>query len=157
MSDIRPDQINPQGIDLADLAKAVSRLSNWKTYTIYALIVISLILGGIALWQRGTVAHAETQLAKTETTMQRLEIERDVALANAAACRGNLESQNKQIEEQGEKFKDLSEEMGDLGKQIAKSIAEGKAYRNSQNVRDQATPQTCEEALEFMNRNTRHD
>ena len=153
MSDI----ITPQGIDLADLAKAVSKLSNWKNYTIYALIIVSLILGGIALWQRGTVAHSKTQLAKTETTMQRLEIERDVALANAAACRGNLESQNRQIEDQGRKYKDLTEEMSDLGNQIAKSIADGKAYRNSQNIRNQTTPQTCDEALEFMNRNTRHD
>lgn len=150
-------ELGPQAaynISVADIASAVVKLSNWKTYVIYGLIGLSVVLGGVALWQRGTIANNKVALVEKKAEIETLKVERDLAKANETACRTSVENQNKRITEQGEQYRKLSDDMAELGEGIARSIAEGKAYRKSQSTREQATPKTCEETLDFLNKNT---
>lgn len=142
----------PQGaIEAKDVINVATKLSKWKNYVLYAAVAIILIEGGVILWQRGTVANAETELAKNQTEMQRLRIERDLAKSNENTCKLNLDSQNKQIDKQGKDYAKLQADM----KALEKKIADGDFYDKADDVRNQQTPKTCEEALDFMNRNTR--
>lgn len=152
-TNLPPEQL--QSLNVEDIAKAVVRLSKWKNYVIYLLLLVAIVLAGLLLWQRGNLAYAKTELAQAETVTQRLQTERDLAMTNETSCRTNLQNQNDQIEGQGELYNKMVDGMGELGKKIDKSIAEGAAYRKSTNVRNQTTPKTCAEVLDFLNRNSK--
>lgn len=146
MNDNEP---TPQGIDASDIAKVVVKASNWKTYVIYALLVVIAVESVGLLWQRGTVKGYEVKIAKHDSEILRFQTERDIAKANEKSCRVNLDDQNKKLTELGNRFKNMQNSFSD----IESRIKSGEFTRNADNVRKQPTPKTCQEAVDFINRN----
>lgn len=139
-----------QGIDASDLVKVAGKLSNWKTYVIYALLAVAAIESGIIIWQRANVAEAKLEVSKKDNELQRIMIERDIAKANEKSCRVNLDDQNLRVTEAGKRYEVLQKEFAKL----AETIAKGDFYKPADDLRKQPVPKTCQEALDFMNRNT---
>lgn len=130
----------PEGISVGSI---VGKAVNWQQYVIYVLLIVCAAQGGWILWQRGSNA-------KQTTEIQHLKIERDTAKTNEAATKVALDEQNKQIADAGKNYNDLQKKFDDL----AKKIKNGDYYKPADNARNQPTPKSCQEALDFMNRNT---
>lgn len=139
----------PQGLDVSDAAKLVSKASNWQTYLIYLLLICILIEGIAILWQRGTVNAYKLKLAKYDNEITLLKTARDLAQSNEAACRVNFDVQNKKIIQLGKDLADANTSFDDLRNRILK----GEFNKAADAVKNQPTPKTCQDAVEFINRN----
>lgn len=146
----------PQGVSLNDIniPQIVSRLSNWKNYVIYTLLVVILVLVGVVIWQRGSLAKAETTIAKNTTVQQHLIIERDLAKSDLKTCGMKVAEQNVQITKAGDDYAQVKKDWSKLDKFISDGIRNGTIFKSADEVRRQKTPKSCNEALDFMNRNT---
>lgn len=138
----------PQGA-VSDILVVAKRLTRWKTYVIYLLLATVAVEAGVIVWQRGNVAKAELAVASKDKELTRVKLERDLANTNEKSCRVNLDDQNGKIADAGKRYDRLQREMVEL----AKKIAEMDAYKPADDVRKQPTPKSCQEALDFMNRN----
>ncbi len=139
----------PQAAMATNIISVAGKLSNWKQYVIYALLVVVAIEGGYIVWQRGNFAEAKLEVANKDKQLNQVILERDLAKMNEKSCRVNLDDQNGKITDAGKRYDRLQSEMVDL----AKKIANGNYYNPADNVRNQPTPKTCQDALDFMNRN----
>lgn len=146
MTDETPKQ---EEVLAGGVLSVVGAVSNWKTYVIYALLGLVAIEGIYIIWQRGNVAAAELVARNSEEKVKDMKLARDLAQANEATCRVNFEDQNRKIEEAGKRYNKLQSEMLDL----ATDIANGKYYKPANDVRNQITPKTCIETLDFLKRN----
>ena len=150
MTDKKNEAVDtPQGVKVSDVVDVAVKLSKWKTYALYALLAVVAIQGGVIIWQRGNVAKAELAVANKDKEMVSIILERDVARGNDKTCRLNLADQSAKITEAGKRYTVLQGEMAELERRIAN----GDFYKPADNVRNQATPKSCAEALDFMNRN----
>jgi hypothetical protein len=138
----------PQGAT-GDVLKVVGHLTKWKTYAIYALLAVVVAEGAYIVWQRGNVAEAKLEVANKDKELQQVILERDLAKMNEKSCRINLDDQNGKITDAGKRYDRLQAEMVEL----ARKIANGDFYDKADDVRNQTTPKSCQEALDFMNRN----
>lgn len=139
----------PQGASAGDIVKVATKLSNWKNYVIYALLAVMVVEGVVILWQRGTVAEAKLDVQKKEKEVAALKVERDIAKSNESSCRINLDKQNTDIADAGKRYNDLQKEFD----QLQRDIDSGKYYKNADDVKKQPVPKTCQETLDFFNRN----
>ena len=144
-----PKKEEPQAATAGDILKVAGKLSNWKTYVIYALLALVVVEGVVIIWQRGTVAKSAVLVAKADAKVTRITTERDIALSNEKSCRVNLADQNEKVGDAGKRYDRLKGEMDDL----AKRIKDGEFYKPAEDVRKQPTPKSCDEALDFLNRN----
>ncbi len=128
------------------LPSVVGKLSNWKTYVIYALLATVALQTVWILWQRGNVSKQETEIVE-------LKIARDVAKGNEDRCRLAFDDQSKRIVDAGAEFEQSQKKVNDLNKWIRENIANGTIHSKSDGIRNQNTPENCQEALEFMQRN----
>lgn len=139
----------PQGSALDIVAPILKTVTPWRTYVIYALIGLAVIEGGIILWQRGTVAAAKLEVAHKDAEVNRITLERDIANTNEKSCRVNLDDQNRKISDAGKRYDNIQKEM----KELSERLKDMDVYKPADDVRKQPTPTTCQEALDFMNRN----
>jgi hypothetical protein len=148
------NELKPEALNL-NVSGVVGALSNWKTYVIYLLLAVSLGEGVVILWQRGTNSHAKTELVKKDREIDMLKVARDLANANLATCQLNVEDQNRRIAAFGDDYKNLNKQFNDLDTFIRTGIKNGTFYRKADEVRNQVTPKSCDETLDFLNRNTK--
>lgn len=140
----------PQGaIEAADALQIAKNLLKWKNYIIYALVIVALVEGGIMLWQRGTVQEGKAELAKQQTVLHEVKVVRDLALANLKECMSKGSKQNKSVKDASDKYKRVRTDFDNLQDRIDR----GDFYKPADDIRNQLTPKTCKEALDFMNRN----
>lgn len=134
---------------VADVIKTVGHITKWKDYLIYVLIALMVLEGGVIVWQRGSVAKAEKAVVEKDRQLDAMKVARDLAIGNEQTCRLNIADQNAKIADASKRYTELQGEMVELAKKIAK----GDYYKPADNVRNQEIPKTCEETLDFMNRN----
>lgn len=127
----------------------VSKISNWQTYVIYALLIAVALMGFGFVWERGEVAKAQLDVAHKQAEVTQLKTERDIAKANESSCRVNLAQQNTDITNAGKRYDQLKSEFDKL----QKDIDSGKYYKSADDVKKQPVPKTCQETLDFFNRN----
>ena len=139
----------PEGISGGDVIKVAAKLSKWKTYLIYLLLGLIAAEGVGLLWLRGSLATAKEAVVRKEKDMDRIKTERDIAKTNEQSCRANLDKQNTDIGEAGKRYKKLQDEMDKL----KADIDSGKYYQPAEEVKKQPVPKTCQETLDFFNRN----
>lgn len=143
------NKVVPQGATAGDIIKVAGKLSNWKTYVIYALLAVIVVEGVVIIWQRGNVATAELAVANKDKELATVILARDTAQGNDKTCRLNLADQNTKVGDAGKRYTVLQAEMDALELRIAR----GDFYKPADKVRNQPTPKSCDEALDFMNRN----
>lgn len=136
-------------VEELNLVQVIDKVSNWKTYVIYALLALAVVEGLGLLWQRGTVAETKAFMAKQELVMKDLKISRDIARSNADSCQLKMDQQNQSIEDAAKKLKKIEDDLA----QLQSRINRGDFYKPAVDVKKQPTPKTCKEALDFINRN----
>lgn len=131
----------------------IGKLSNWKNYVIYALLALSIGEGVWILVQRTDVAKAHTAVTKAKADRDMAIVARDIAKGNEAKCKISYNQVVFDVNAANAKYNQLSHDFEVLNK----AIKDGKFFKPADDVRKQATPKSCQEALEFMNRNTRDE
>lgn len=137
------------GVDASSVIEVAKKISNWKTYVIYLLLALTVILGVICLWQRGSIANLKVDVTKMQGELDKAIIDRDLARNDLEVANGKIKNQNEAVSIANQKLTQMQKEM----KYLQDKIDVLEEYREVERIKRQPTPQTCEEVLDFINKN----